>query len=267
MQKRMQVSSFNDIKNAVEDGGSVIHGAGSLGATSDLGKMDSASLRSERVGRDSDVHFQPPPRKPFWRQTVKKLKSDIDSMKALRESIWESVKFELSGFFRKIRGWWRTMTGQSDPVGKADLLYREFLDKNLDQLIKQLEHDHPNMKNELPEFHATLKPLLQNSLANSKRIRDELNYAGKRIAQNQKTVSKNNKPILSHSEEEEPTEVLGKRIASYLSMNLDKDQIALQDNLPENLKYLSNLPGLIGPQNIFEALVKLGFKEYLETEG
>jgi hypothetical protein len=66
MQKRMLVSRVNDIKTAVEDGGSAIHGAGSLGATSDLGKMDSASLRLERVGQDSDVHFQPPPDKSFW---------------------------------------------------------------------------------------------------------------------------------------------------------------------------------------------------------
>ncbi|PLW44246.1 hypothetical protein PCASD_03849 [Puccinia coronata f. sp. avenae] len=84
MQKHMLVSRVNDIKTAVEDGGLAIHGAGSLGATSDLGKMDSASLRLEHVGQDSDVHFQPPPDKSFWQKPVKKLSSGIDSIKALR---------------------------------------------------------------------------------------------------------------------------------------------------------------------------------------
>ncbi|PLW19831.1 hypothetical protein PCASD_17218 [Puccinia coronata f. sp. avenae] len=275
MQKRMLVSRVNDIKTAVEDGGSAIHGAGSLGATSDLGKMDSASLRLERVGQDSDVHFQPPPDKSFWQKPVKKLSSGIDSIKALRKSIWESVKFKLSGFFRKIRGWWQTITGTSDPVGKADLLDHKLMDEKLDhksmdekldQLIKQLEHDHPKIKNELPEFYATVKPILQSSLANSKRMREEFDYASRGIAYKQKEISQNIEPILLDWEGKKPIEVLGNRIASSLSLDVAKDQEVLQDNLPEHLKYLSNLPGLMGPQNIFEALVKLGFKEHFKTE-
>jgi hypothetical protein len=149
------------------------------------------------------------------------------------ESIWESVKVKLSGFFRKIRGWWQTITGTSDPVEKADLLDHKLMDEKLDhksmdekldQLIKQLEHDHPKIKNELPEFYATVKPILQSSLANSKRMREEFDYASRGIAYKQKEISQNIEPILLDWEGKKPIEVLGNRIASSLSLDVAKDQ-------------------------------------------
>jgi hypothetical protein len=40
----------------------------------------------------------------------------------------------------------------------------------------------------------------------------------------------------------------------------------LQDCLPEEQKYLSKIIGFMGPNNVFEPLIKLGFSEYFKQE-
>jgi hypothetical protein len=161
----MEASSCSDIKSAVEDGGSVIHGSGSLGANCDVSKTASASLRSKLVGEDSEVHStQPPPEKSFWRESVNKLSS----------------------------------------VKEADLLYDKLLDINLNLFMKHLEENYPNMKPEDPKFYATLKPKLKGYLKKIQRITNELGDVGKSSARKQKEISENIKPILLESGAKQP---------------------------------------------------------------